>query len=118
MDNKNNCDKYEGLFIFHGDEVLNEHLKECSDCKSEHEKYRKLSALIKDAAPAYFAKKKTEKSAMIKKIACCFVVFSLLTTFSAYKIYEDNQYSQLSYSDESYITSMGLPTDEYGFFEI
>lgn len=117
MDNKNYCDKYEGLFIFHGDDELNKHLQDCSYCKSQHEKYIKLSSLIKEAAPAYFAKKKIEKTAMIKKIACCFLVFSLLTSFSAYKFYENNQYYAIN-SDESYITSLGLPTDEYGFFEI
>ncbi len=117
MENENKCNKYEGLFVFRNEEELNEHLKECPECREEHEKQQKVSALIKEVAPVYLNKKHQEKSLLIKKFACCFILFAAISSVAGYKMYEDYNY-QASLSDDSYIQMMGLPTDEYGFFEI
>ena len=57
MNNENKCDKYESFFVFRDKEAFNEHLEHCPDCKKEHEKYLKVSALVKEVAPAYLEKK-------------------------------------------------------------
>ncbi len=118
MDNENKkCDKYEGLFVFRNDDELNEHLKECSECREEHEKLLKVSALVKEVAPVYLAKKQKEKTNTLKKIACFIMAFSVITAFAGYKVYDEYRY-QANTTDDSYVTTLGLPTDDYGFFEI
>ena len=44
MDNK--CTKYEGLFVFSGDETLKKHIEECDECRKEAEKMEKVSDLL------------------------------------------------------------------------
>ena len=53
MDENKKCNKYEALFIFNGEEALNEHIKECSDCKNEHDKYYKVSFSERDISLNY-----------------------------------------------------------------
>ena len=43
MNNENKCNKYEAYFVFQNEEAFNEHIKNCPDCKKEHEKYLKVS---------------------------------------------------------------------------
>ena len=117
MDNEKKCNKYEGLFIFRNDEELNEHIQNCEECKKEHEKHQKISALVKEVAPVYLRKKEREKNLFIKRIACCFVILSLVTTFAGYKVYDSYCY-QANLDDEYCISTLGLPIDDYGFFEI
>lgn len=117
MNNEKKCNKYEGLFVFQSEDALNEHLEQCPDCKKEHEKYLRVSELVKEVAPVYLKKKQTQKISMIKKLACCFVAFVGLTAFTGYKVY-DNYCFQANYVDDSYISTMGMPVDEYGFLEI
>lgn len=118
MNNENKCDKYEGFFVFQNEEVFNEHLEHCPDCQQEHEKYMKVSALVKEVAPMYLKKRQKDKVSAIKKLACCFVAFVGLTAFTGYKVY-DNYSMQVNYAEDSYVMStMGLPVDDYGFLEI
>ena len=70
MENENKCDKYEGLFLFRNEEELQEHIKNCPDCKKEYEKHKNISNLVKEVAPVYLAKKAKEKSTFIKRVAC------------------------------------------------
>ncbi|MBQ3640457.1 hypothetical protein II906_00760 [bacterium] len=118
MDNEKNCDKYEALFVFRSDEELNEHIKNCPECRLEHERQMKISALVKEAAPAYLKREEKRKMKLITKAACCFFMFVGLTSFYTYNVYSDNDF-QVSSSEDSYIESnMGLPTDDYGFLEL
>ncbi|MBQ9244745.1 hypothetical protein IJ182_00590 [bacterium] len=116
MDNEKKCNKYEGLFVFRSEEELNKHLEECPECREEHEKLLKVSNLVKEVAPAYLAKK--EKNTFIKRAACVAMIFTFLTAFTGYKVYDEYSYQANSGDDYSYITELGLPTDDYGFFEI
>ena len=117
MDYNKKCDKYEALFVFNGEDALNKHIKECPDCQSEHDKYMKISALLKEAAPLYFKKKKEQKVSAVKKIACCMIlIFGFTGIFYGYNMYNNNLYQNV-WSDESYISSIGLPTDDYGFLD-
>ena len=118
MDNENKCNKYEGFFVFQNEEAFNEHLEHCPDCRQEHEKYMKVSALVKEVAPIYLKKKYKDKISAIKRLACCFVLFVGITAFTGYKVY-DNYDFQVNYAEDSYVIStMGLPVDDYGFLEI
>ncbi len=117
MDENKKCDKYEALYVFNGEDALYKHIKECPDCQNEHDKYMKISALLKEAAPLYFKKKKEQKVSSVKKIACCMLlIFGLTGAFLGFNIYNDNLY-QNAWNDESYISSIGLPTDEYGLLD-
>ncbi len=117
MENEKKCGRYEGLFIFRSEDELAEHIENCEECKKEHEKYQKISSLVKEVAPVYLKKKEREKSLFVKRIACCFVILSLVTTFAGYKVYDSYSY-QASSDEESCISNLGLPIDDYGFFEI
>lgn len=118
MDNEKNCDKYEALFVFKSESDFNEHLKNCPDCQKEHEKYLKISSLVKEVAPEYLKRQEKRKLSAIKRLACCFVAFIGISTFAGYTIYTDNNF-QVNSADESYIEStMGLPCDDYGLLEI
>lgn len=117
-DNKNRCDKYEGCFVFKNEEELNEHIKECESCREEHEKYLKVSELIKEVTPAYLERESKKKMmTAAKRLACCFVLFIGLSAFTGYKIYDNYTY-QVSMEEESSVSEMGLPIDEYGFLSL
>lgn len=117
--NKNKCNKYEGYFIFKDDESLKKHLEECDECKKEHEKYIKVSSLLKEIAPIYLERENKRKMmTSAKRLACCFVVFVCLVSFTGYKMYDNYLYQSNNSEQESYISEMGLPTDKYGFLSL
>ena len=117
MDNKEKCNKYEAFYVFQNEEAFNNHLEECSDCRQEHEKYLKVSQLVKEVAPAYLEKKKREKTNLLKHAACFLIVLTGFIGYNGYKVYQDNSF-QVNSVEESYINTMGLPTDDYGFLEL
>lgn len=116
MKDQNKCDKYEALFVFKGDDALYNHIENCPDCFEEHKKQLKVSALVKEVAPVYLQKQKKKRLSLVKKLACCFMFVVFVSAFTGYKMYEQNSF-QVSSAEESYISAMGLPTDDYGFFE-
>ena len=69
MDNEKKCDKYEALFVFQGEDALHKHLEECEECKKEYEKQLKISALVKEVAPEYLAKRHNKKKTAIKTLS-------------------------------------------------
>lgn len=117
MDEKQKCDKYEAFFTFQDEEAFNNHLENCPNCKEEHEKYLKVSALVKEVAPEYLAKRAKTKSDLLKRAACIFVILTGLIGYTGYKVYEDNSF-QINSVEDSYIYEIGLPTDSYGFLEL
>jgi len=117
MDNQKKCDKYEAFFIFSDEKAFYEHLESCDECFNEHKKYLKVSKLIKEAAPAYLKREHTKKLNTVKKLACCFIAFIGITAFSGVKMYNDSSF-QINSMNESYIGTLGLPVDDYGFLEI
>ncbi len=117
MDNEKKCNKYEALFIFSDDEAFNNHVKDCPDCQKEHEKYLKVSKLIKEVAPVYLERMKEKKNNNLKKLACCFIAFIGLTSFSCFKMY-DNYVAEMNADFDSCVSAIGLPVDEYGFLEL
>ena len=118
MDNEKKCDKYEALFVFQGEEALHKHLEECEECKKEYEKQLKISALVKEVAPEYLAKRHNKKKTAIKRLAACFIVFVGMTgAYTGINMYNNAEF-QLNTAEDSYISTMGLPIDEYGFLEL
>ena len=119
MNNENKkCDKYEGFFVFGDEEKFNAHLSECECCRNEHERYKKISSLVKEVAPIYLEKEsKNKMMTAAKRLACCMVVFVGLTAFTGYKVYDNYTY-QINIEQGSYVTEMGLPIDEYGFLSL
>ncbi len=119
MNNKDNkCNKYEGFFVFQNEENFNEHINNCEVCKKEHEKYLKISSLVKEIAPKYLERenhKKMMKSA--QRLACCLVAFLGLSVFTGYKLYDNYVYT-VNLEQESTVSEIGLPVDEYGFLSL
>ena len=115
---KKKCEKYEGLFIFQDEKSLLEHIKECEDCRIEDEKYKKISSMVKEVAPIYLEREKTKNMMRAaKRLACCFIAFVGLSVFTGVKMYDDNT-GQIVLEQDSYVSEMGLPVDDYGFLEI
>lgn len=117
-EDRNKCDKYEAFFVFQNEEAFNNHIKECPDCQREHEKYMRVSSLLKEVAPEYLKRQDKRKNVAIKRLACCFILFVGITaSYTGYNMYND--YTAQTYSlEDTYVGAMGLPIDEYGFLEI
>lgn len=116
------CDKYESLFIFADEETLNKHLQECEDCRREHEKMHKVSALVKEAEPEL-----KRRAAFFNSLKVACVLFLFITggvffqTFAPMQLNNTNTTMTASISsdmsfdyEDSIIADMGLPTDDYG----
>ena len=117
MNDKEKCNNYEAYFVFSSNKDFENHLENCEDCRQEHEKYRKVSQLVKEVAPIYLKRKQQQKISVVKKLACCFVLFVGLTAFTGYKAY-DNYVMNQEVNEDSCISTLGLPIDDYGFLEI
>lgn len=119
MNNESKCNKYEAFFVFNDEKAFYEHIENCPDCKAEHEKYLKVSELVKEVGSEYLKRqeKHRKKTIMLKQAACFLILLAGLSGFAGYKVYDYNSF-QISSADESYIYAMGLPTDEYGFLEL
>lgn len=118
-EDKKKCDKYEAFFVFQNEEAFNNHIKECPSCAQEHEKYMKVSKLLKEVAPIYLKKREQKKFGAVKKLACCFLLFVGITaSYTGYNMYNDYTAQTYWSEDTSYISNIGLPVDEYGFLEL
>ncbi len=117
MNEENKCDKYESFFIFKNEEEFMHHIKNCPDCQKEYDKQMRISQLVKEAGAAYLKRKQQNKVSAARKLACCFVLFAGLTAFTGINIY-DNYVVQQDIIDNSCISMLGLPIDDYGFLEI
>lgn len=79
----------------------------------EEENFEKLSLLLKEAAPDYL--RYEAKQRLKKKIICCFAVFCIFfASYTGFYLYDYKLYTS---AQDSYISSIGLPVDEYGFLQ-
>lgn len=113
MDKK--CKKYEGLFIFQDEEKLLEHIETCEDCKAEHERMKKISALIQEAAPLIKAKKRN--NARLKMACASFALIFLVSTLSVINLNSDIR-DQIMYGQTLSVEDYGLPVDSYGLIMV
>ena len=118
MDNEKKCEKYESYFMFKNEEDFNAHLNECPDCKRLNEKNIKVSQDVKEVAPVYLEEQAKKKKTAVKRLAACFILFvSLIGVYTGFSVYGTST-NNANVDDDSYISTMGLPTDEYGFLEL
>jgi hypothetical protein len=112
---KEKCSKYESLFIFRGEDELLEHIETCEDCKAEHEKMLKVSALIQEAKP-YF--KERRKNLAKVKVACALFMLMLCGTTLGVINFNTDVSDTLKYGTTLSSEDLGLPVDSYGLINI
>ena len=113
---ENKCGKYEGLFLFSDEKTLEEHIKNCPDCRREREKEEKLSLLLKDSKDEYQKLVKKNFKKFCTQIACMLLFFVGIGAATSYGIYSSYSFIKKT-AYNSVIESSGLPTDEFGFFD-
>lgn len=113
------CTKFKSLYLFRDEAELEEHLKECPDCRAEKEKMDKVSELLQEVKP-YYAKQR-KKSFTRLKVACilCFGMFTgmLIGYFTQYgytNITASTTYSETTQATNEY----GIPVDSYGLISL
>jgi len=112
---KEKCSKYEALFTFRSEDELLEHIKECEDCRLEHEKMLKVSELIKETRPYYREKRKNLAKV---KIACAlFMLMISGTTLGVINLNTDVS-DTLKYGTTLSSEDLGLPVDSYGLITV
>ena len=121
--NKKTCNGYESAFTFMSEEDFKKHLEECEECRLEHEKMQRVSALIQEAKPYLLKESKKKKEVVITgaddaktflKAACAaFVVFVMGGCYSMFMM--TGFYDEIVAQNTPSIEEMGLPVDEYGF---
>lgn len=107
------CNKFESLFIFSDEQTLQEHIKNCPECREEYERINKVSDLIKEVKDEY---KKPRFVAL--KVACILFLF-IIGGVSIQTL--DLQYGFLDtvkYGSPLTIEELGLPTDDYGLIQV
>lgn len=112
---KEKCTKYEALFTFRSKEELQQHIKECEDCRREHEKMLKVSELIKEVRPYYREKRKNLAKV---KIACALCMIMLSgTTLGVINLNTDIS-DTLKYGTTLSAEDLGFPVDSYGLISV
>lgn len=111
---KDKCNKYETLFIFSDEETLKKHFEECDECREEHEKMQKVSALIQEVKDDY----KQKPAHILAKTACVLLLFfvggvSINTLDMQYGILDT-----VRYGEPLTIEDLGFPTDSYGLIQV
>lgn len=112
---KEKCTKYEALFTFRSEEELQEHIKECEDCRLEHERMLKVSELIKEAKP--YIKEKRKNKAKIKAACALFMLMVSGTTLGLINFNPEIS-DTLKYGTTLSAEDLGLPVDSYGLIYI
>lgn len=112
---KEKCTKYEALFTFRSEEELLEHVKNCEDCRLEHEKMQKVSELLQEVKP-YF-KEKRKNLAKIKVACALFMLMLSGTTLGVINFNHDIS-DTLKYGSALSAEDLGLPVDSYGLIYI
>lgn len=114
--NNNECNKYEWYFTTKSEEEFQEHLNECPVCRRIHETMLKAGQCVKEVSEVYLKRRKKHVTAM-KAVACVLTIFVFFGGFMGYELYSSYSF-QVNSLDNSVISEMGLPVDEYGFLSI
>ena len=112
---ENKCSKYEGLFIFSNGKEFEEHLKDCQDCREEHEKMQRVSGLIQEVRPYYLKKK--SKLRKLRAVAALLFIMLFSATFGVIYTNEDLSDS-LMYGETLTAEDLGFPVDSYGLLMV
>ena len=109
------CNKYEALFTFKTEDDLNAHLETCEECRILHEKFQKVSELIREVRPYY--RKKQHGVAKLKAACALFVIVSCATTLGLINFNTDIS-DTLKYGTTLSAQDYGFPVDSYGLINI
>ena len=107
------CTKFESLFIFAEENALQEHIKECENCRSEYEKMNKVSELVQEVKPCY---KNRHSNAL--RAAC--VLFAFVAGGTVFGIVDMNYgiVDTIKYGQEMSAKDLGFRTDDYGLIMV
>lgn len=112
---KEKCTKFEALFTFSDEATLNEHIKNCPECRAEYEKMQKVSELIYEVKP-YFLR---EKRNYLKLKAVCAISAMILCTATLGVINFNTDISDtIKYGSSLSADDLGLPVDSYGLLMV
>ncbi len=112
---KDKCQKYEGLFIFGDEKDFLSHIETCGDCRAEHERMKKVSALIQEAAPQL--RKKRQQFARLKLACASFVLILCVSTLGIVNLNTDI-HDTLLYGQTLSVEDYGFPVDSYGLIMV
>lgn len=112
---RKNCNGYEAMFTFLNEEDFKAHLEVCEECKKEHERMQKVSALIQEAKPYI---KNKHRTARILVIAASFFLAVFATLGVPLCMVGVDVYDNMVSQNNMDIQDMGLPVDEYGLLYI
>lgn len=117
--NEKKCNGYESMYTFLNEEDFLKHLDVCEDCRKEHEKMQKISALIQEAKP-YIVRKKKDRLKQLKVACVALGVFGVGLTYPMYTIGTDVYEKAIVQTQYDALTSedSGFAVDEYGFLYI
>lgn len=112
---ENKCTQYEGLMTFGTTERLIEHIKTCEDCRAEHERMEKVSALIQEVAPSI--KEKRKNYARLKMACASFALVMFVSTLGVINLNTDI-HDTIMYGQTLTLEDYGLPVDSYGLIMV
>lgn len=112
---KEKCTKYESLFTFRSEEELMEHIKNCEDCRLEHEKMQKVSDLLQEVRP-YFKEKRRNLAKL--KVACALFMLMVSGTTLGIINFNHDVSDTLKYGSVLSAEDLGFPVDSYGLIYI
>lgn len=112
---KEKCNKYESLFTFANEETFEEHVCQCEDCKKEHEKMQKVSALLKEVRPYY--REKIKNKAKVKIACAVFAICLSSVTLGVINLNTDIS-DTIKYGSTLTAEDLGLPVDSYGLIMV
>ena len=114
---ENKCSKYEELFVSSDSSVLEEHIKECEECRQEYESQKKVSSLLDEVKMYYYAKRKRSMVRLRAVCAVMLMVFSL-TSVTGWVLSNDDLLDTLKYGDSLSAEELGFPVDSDGLLMV
>ena len=103
------------MFVFSDEATLEEHLKECPDCRAEHEKMQKVSNLIGEVKFHY--KLRAKKIRKIKAVCLALCLICMSTSFGI--VTNDTDFvDALMYGQTLSAEDLGFPVDSYGLLMV
>ena len=114
---ENKCSKFEELFVSSDSSALEEHIKECEECRQEYESQQKVSSLLDEVKLYYYAKRKTRMVRLRAACAVMFMVFSL-ASLTGWVMNDDDLLDTLKYGDTLSAEELGFPVDSDGLLMV
>ena len=114
---ENKCSKFEELFVSENPSALEEHIKECEECRKEYEAQQKVSSLLDEVKLYYYAKRKKSMVRLRAACAVMFMVFSLISV-TGWVLNDDDLLDTLKYGDTLSAEDLGFPVDSDGLLMV